>query len=36
MGSNATLSGLNGPLKNHHLALDIFGALSYIFPFVLY
>ena len=27
MASDAPLTGLNAPLKNHCLALDIFGAL---------
>ena len=28
MASDAPMIGLNAPLKNHCLALDIFGALS--------
>ena len=28
MASDAPLIGLNAPLKNHYMALDIFGAIA--------
>ena len=31
MASDAPLIGLNAPLKNHYLALEIFGALFIFF-----